>query len=107
MVDENLEMEIVAMAKSQNVYPTTIDEAVRLLQGLIADDETARIAILKEGELSTLHFGLGQWLRNQLGLWGDNQELVAATGEQHADDASRVIVHAFWSMLRDELPKVH
>jgi len=33
--------------------------------------------------------------------------LMAATGEDNADDALAVIVKAFWESLRGELPKVH
>jgi hypothetical protein len=42
-----------------------------------------------------------------LGLWNGNAALLDATGEAHADDASGVIIRAFWLALRAELPKVH
>lgn len=58
-------------------------------------------------DLMTLHFGLGQWIRNNLGLWGSNPALLAATDKENADDASAVIIRAFWQALRDDLPKVH
>lgn len=54
-----------------------------------------------------LHFGLGQWVRNNLGLWGSNPPLLEATGKDNADDASAVIVRAFWQALRHDLPKLH
>lgn len=93
--------------KVQGNYPKTIDEAVRLLQGLVPEEEQARIAYMGEDELPTLDFGLGQWVRNNFGLWKANQDLLADTGEHHPDDASGVIIRAFWLRLRDELPKVH
>jgi hypothetical protein len=62
---------------------------------------------LNEDQLLTLHFGLGQWVRNYFGLWGSNPELLRATGEHDADDASSVILHAFWLALREDLPKLH
>ena len=62
--------------------------------------------MLRRG-LTTRHFGLGQWVRNNLGLWQGNPQLLAATGEGHPDDASGVIIHAFWQRLRDDLPKLH
>jgi hypothetical protein len=62
---------------------------------------------MADDELTTLHFGLGQWVRNHLGLWGDNAALLQATGEPDADGASGMIVCAFWLALRDGLPKVH
>lgn len=75
--------------------------------GLVPEDEQSRIACMSEGDLPELHMGLGQWVRNHLGLWGDNTTLMAATGEDNADDASAVLVRAFWKQLRDELPRVH
>lgn len=63
--------------------------------------------MMMEADLMMLHFGLGQWVRNHLGLLGDNPALLEATGERHPDDASGLIIRAFWLRLRDGLPKVH
>lgn len=95
------------MADAHNNYPTTVASAVRLLQGLVPEYEQDKIRLMQEDYLTMLDFGLGQWMRNNLGLWGDNTELHQATGEQHADDASAVIIRAFWLKLREELPKFH
>ncbi len=88
-------------------YPETIDAAVRLLKVEVSDSEQENITAMAERDLTMLHFGLGQWVRNHLGLWGDNAALIAETGEQTADDASGVIIRAFWNALRAELPKIH
>lgn len=95
------------MAKDEIKLPATVDAAVRLLQGLVPEEEQTRIAFMLEAELPTLDFGLGQWIRNNLVLWGVNSDLLAATGESHADDASAVILRAYWTALKDELPRVH
>ena len=95
------------VATDQNAFPSTVEEAVRLLRGMVPEVEQARIAMMQEDELKLLHFGLGQWVRNHLGLWGVNAALLKATGEFSADDASGVIIHAFWQSLRDNLPKMH
>lgn len=95
------------MTDHQDTFPTTVEAAVRLLQGLVPENEQVKLAAMAEDELMTLHFGLGQWVRNHLGLWGANPVLLAATGENNADDASGVIIRAFWQVLRDDLPKVH
>lgn len=87
--------------------PTTVEAAVRLLQGMVPEGEQARIAAMAEEDLISLHFGLGTWIRNNLGLWHGNPGLLAATGSQDPDDAAEVIVHAFWQRLREELPKLH
>ena len=80
---------------------------MRLLLELVPEDEQAKIAVMKEDDLLMLHFGLGQWVRNNLGLWESNQPLLDATGERHPDDASGVIIRAFWLRLRNDLPKMH
>lgn len=49
-------------------YPETVSAAVRLLQELVPGDEKAAIGALTEGDLIKLHHGLGQWVRNHLGL---------------------------------------
>ena len=92
---------------SKTELPATIDGAVRLMLGLVPEEDRSRIAYMSEEDLTGLHMSLGQWVRNHLGLWGDNAALMAATGEVNADDASAVIVRAFWDRLRGELPKVH
>ena len=96
-----------AVANQQNALPETVDAAVRLLQSLVPEDEQARIAQMAETELVMLDFGLGSWIRNNLGLWHGNQALLDATGEEHPDDASTVIIRAFWTKLCDQCPKVH
>lgn len=95
------------MNSQRNDLPETVDAAVRLLQSLVPEDEQARIAQMAETELVMLDFGLGQWIRNNLGLWQGNRALLDATGEAHPDDASSVIVRAFWVRLCDQRPKVH
>ena len=87
--------------------PATIDGAVRLMLGLVPEVEQAQIGYMSEEELPGLHMRLGQWVRNHLGLWGENAALMAATGEENPDDASAVIVRAFWERLRADLPRVH
>ena len=87
--------------------PETVEQVVRLLKSLVAKDEQQKIAAMPESELVMLHFGLGQWIRNNMELWNGNPQLMAATGEHDPDDASGVIIRAFWQQLQDELPKVH
>jgi hypothetical protein len=91
----------------QYELPKTVDAAVRILRALVPIEEQTKITALSEDELVTLHFGLGQWVRNYFGLWGSNSELLKATGEEGADEASGVILHEFWLALRNDLPKLH
>ena len=94
------------MTEKQSSFPATVDEAVRLLTDLVPDDEQAGIAALLEADLVDLHFGLGKWVRNNLGLWSPDSPLLKATGQTNADDALDLIVRAFWQKLKDAQPKI-
>ena len=95
------------MTDDQETFPITVEAAVRLLLSLIPESEQSRLATMAQDEMISLHLGLGQWVRNHLGLWGANSVLLSATGQANADDASGVIIHAFWQRLQYDLPKVH
>ena len=95
------------MIDDQYKLPKTVDAAVRILRALVPIEEQTKITAFSEDELVTLHFGLGQWVRNYFGLWGSNSELLKATGEEGTDEASGVILHEFWLALRNDLPKLH
>lgn len=88
-------------------WPGTVDQAVGVLLGLLPDGEKARIAAMSPNDLITLHFGLGMWIRNNLGLWSENHALLESTGAHNPDDASGLIIEALWRRLREETPKVH
>ena len=88
-------------------WPLTIDEAVGVVIATLSDDERASIAALARDQLTGLHFGLGLWIRNNLGLWKGNRPLLECTDAPNADDASMVIVEAVRRRLREMVPKVH
>lgn len=88
-------------------FPQTIDSAVRVLLGLLSPGDLEKITRSAESELESEHYALGQWIRNNLGLWAGNTALMNATCTQNADDASGVIMRALWRHLHDGLPKVH
>jgi len=92
---------------AQKQWPVTIDEAVGVVIATLSEDERASIAVLARDQLSGLHFGLGLWIRNNLGLWKGNESLLESTGAPNADDASLVIIEAVWRRLREDVPKVH
>ena len=87
-------------------YPRTVESAVRLMQDLMPKATQAQIASLAEDDLMT-DFGLGMWVSSHLGPWKDNAALLQSAGVWHPDDASAIIIRAFWLRLRDDLRKVH
>ena len=96
---------------NQKQWPVTIDEAVGVVIATLSDEETASIAALAQAQLIGLHFGLGLWIRSNLGLWKGNDALMQSIRERdqaiHPDDASMVIIEAVWERLREMVPKVH
>jgi hypothetical protein len=94
-------------------WSATIEEALGLVIASLSDEDKAAMAAMAEPELELigLHFGLGAWIRNNLGLWKGDDRLTMAvrTGDQpiYPDDASMVIVEAVWRRLREMVPKVH
>ena len=81
--------------------PTTVTAAVQRLQKVVSQKDRATIAAMSEEDLASLHFGLGLFIRNNFGLNKGNSELLQATGAWDPDDASGVIIRAFWQSLRN------
>ena len=80
---------------------------MRLLISMVDESEKAKIAVMDADDTYTLHFGLGTWIRNHMGFYAGNDQLLKATGATEPDDASMVIIRAFREQLRSAIPKVH
>lgn len=95
----------------QKQWPVTIDEAAKVVIAALPEAEAAKIAGMPESELIHLHFGLGMWIRNNLGLWQGNDALMQVLRERepgiHPDDASMLIIEHVWLRLREMAPKMH
>ena len=87
-----------------DVYPKTIESAVEILMESLSTDQLNQIKQLEEDDLWEVHMSLGQGIRNSMGLWGINKELLKSCGseEMHPDDASSAIVKFLWLKLRHE-----
>jgi|TARA_B100000315_G_C14480163_1_gene542497 hypothetical protein len=86
------------------VYPKSIESAAEILNEALSQEELDSIKKMKENDLWELHMNLGQGIRNSMGLWKDNKELLRSCGseEMHPDDASSAIVKFLWLKLRHE-----
>jgi hypothetical protein len=87
--------------------PTTVDQAVeRLISELSLKDKTT-IANMAEIELSVLHTTIGEYIRNEFGLWTENNDLMisccffAKRDKVSEDDASSIIIRELWKRLRE------
>jgi hypothetical protein len=82
-------------------FPQSIAEAV---ERLVQECEQSRLDPILGGDETDLigeHLGLGMHIRNEFGLWGKNDELMAECGCNHPDEASQVILRALWTHLRE------
>ena len=63
------------------------------------------IAGMAESELIDLHFSLGSYIRNEFGLWFENDNLlndcrrISNEPSLHPDSASSVIIEELWKRL--------
>ena len=87
--------------------PKTVDEAVkRLISEMSLKDKTV-IANMAEIELSVLHTTLGEYIRNEYGLWSGNEDLITScrffskTEKIREDDASSIIIRELWKRLKE------
>ncbi len=85
------------MPRKKN-YPKTLPAAVDHCLKTLDVRTLEQVAEL--GPYDCTHFGLGMWIRNHLGLWGGNHELMEAIGAYHPDDASGPIVAALVKYLK-------
>ncbi len=82
--------------------PKTLNDAVAWALRELSPEQKGELCELNEQELALTHRGLGGWVRQELGLWGKNSELMRAIGVRHPDDASAKLVRAIWEALRDD-----
>lgn len=87
---------------SAAAMPASVAEAVPIIIEQLSAEEVEQLRKLERNELIGLHFGLGMWIRNHLGLWEGNQSLLKDTGKIDPDDASMVILQAVWEELQGD-----
>jgi len=87
-----------------NRHLNSIKEVVQLLSSGLSKVDKEAIRNIPEMGLSSLHLTLGNYIRNEFGLWRNNEELLNACcpdcSLQNADDASMVIIKALWWALQ-------
>ena len=79
--------------------PTTVQEVVEEIVEGMSEADKANVVNTSEDDLIMFHHGWGTGIRNHY-LY-QNQALVRATGKEHPDDASMVIIKAVWQALRE------
>lgn len=87
--------------------PKNVEEAVdSLIDELSLRDKTT-ISNMAEDELINLHISLGEYIRNEFGLWTGNKDLmdscsaIAQVDKVYEDTASVIIIEGLWKRLRE------
>jgi hypothetical protein len=86
-----------------DAWPETVDDAVGELLRLLGWNTNKLVRDTPEAHLTArFHHGLGTSIRNHFGLWEGNTSLLDSCGDIkfHPDDASAVIIKAFWQRLQ-------
>lgn len=95
-----------AATEARIEWPATIAAAVgQIVVGMTESDKTTLRATPRE-DLIAYHRGWGRSIRNEFGLWGGNDALLADCGRaagrahSHPDECSMLIIEAVWDALR-------
>ncbi len=86
--------------------PKTVQEAVDRLTKEISLKDRTTISNLAEDELVNLHINLGEYIRNEFGLWSGNKDLMASCcffakrDKVSEDEASSIIIRELWKRMR-------
>jgi len=86
---------------AHSTSPKDLDECLVRLTSMLSPHEIERIKRGSAQEMTQHHFGLGLWMRNNWGLWGDSPlaRWFQARGIDHADAMSGIILDSFWRHL--------
>ena len=56
--------------------PSKVKEVINKLDGLLTNQYKEGVRVCEDDELHSLHFTLGQMIRNEFGLWKGNNALL-------------------------------
>lgn len=84
-------------AKKQ--WPEAIDEAIRILDAVLSDQDKEKIRGVSRHDLGSLYQGLGILIRDEFGLLKGNDALITATLEIDAYLATMTIICCYWEHL--------
>lgn len=85
------------------LIPATIEEAIAELEKMLHPDFIEEARKMTQSQfVSSQHFGLALWMRNNWGLWQKNQltEQLKSLGVTHPDRMSAFLLIALWHHLQ-------
>ena len=93
---------------SPSEWPESCTEAVEYLLEGLSDEDKATIRNTPKENLINFHFGWGMGIRNELGLWRGNDQLISScmdlnsTNDPHPDSISMIIIEEVWKALNEQ-----
>ena len=82
----------------KNEWPTTLKEAIETLKKEIDDSTITKIKQMSKSDFVAEFYSLGQYIRNQFGLWRGNEILLhnVAPENPEPDNVSGIILDSFF-----------
>lgn len=78
--------------------PKDLNHCFKALDEMQAQDQTSWLQMNEDDALSLSHHDIGQWIRNNWGLWEEKGELYlhfVSLGIKHPDDMSGIILTSY------------
>lgn len=94
---------------SSKSKPKTYKEAVNYIYNLISEEDKEYVKNVPFNDLIIFHRGWGMGIRNGLGLWSNNKELLKSCAKEigketiHPESASQLIIEGVWKKLNSDL----
>lgn len=79
------------------IFPSPTEIVDVILNYDLIDDDT-KSTLIRGDNLISLHFTLGQWIRNTFGLWNPDNPYIKDT---HPDDLSQEIIEKLAKRLKE------
>jgi len=98
----NREFERRTPQEVKDIWPKTIDEAVRFLLVVMPEDAKNMLWLLEKDELEQFHQAYDTANRSVLGLWRENRTLIQNCNAEDPADATKVIIEALWERLHSK-----
>ena len=91
------------MNLNQDIVPSNLEEAIQILIKSMSKKE---LDLIKNMNITELHFNIGRTIRNEWSLWDESSVLVKwfykKYGVSHADDVSSLILECLIADLNNK-----
>ena len=84
--------------------PSDLDDALTEVDRIMGAKGHDDVLKASERDMIQYHFGLGQWMRNNWGLWKGLRlaQCFNQLGIRHPDDMSGIILDSYWSKVHSK-----